>query len=114
MEYPGQCNLHRSRLVLRGDLLGVPNATFSASKYLITLERHGFDWTLGQPDQEAFTAGGMLAAVVGAVAALPFVAAYPALERLWLSPTLPRNYDCPLRIIAAKPGAWQISDCQAN
>jgi predicted PurR-regulated permease PerM len=37
----------------------------------------------------AFTAGGMLAGVVGAVAALPFVAAYPALERLWLSRTLP-------------------------
>jgi len=36
----------------------------------------------------AFTAGGMLVGVVGAIAALPLVAAYPALERLWLSPTL--------------------------
>jgi predicted PurR-regulated permease PerM len=36
----------------------------------------------------AFTAGGMLAGVVGAVATLPLVAAYPALERLWLSRTL--------------------------
>ncbi len=33
-------------------------------------------------------AGGMLAGVVGAVAALPLVAAYPALESLWLAPKL--------------------------
>lgn len=36
----------------------------------------------------AFTVGGMLAGVVGAVAVLPLVAAYPALERLWLRPPL--------------------------
>lgn len=33
-------------------------------------------------------AGGMLAGVVGAIAALPLVAAYPALEALWLAPQL--------------------------
>ncbi|HTL55958.1 MAG TPA: AI-2E family transporter [Candidatus Limnocylindrales bacterium] len=36
----------------------------------------------------AFTVGGVLAGVVGAVAALPLVAAYPALERLWLASKL--------------------------
>lgn len=33
-------------------------------------------------------AGGMLAGVIGAVGILPFVAAYPALEKLWLAPQL--------------------------
>lgn len=33
----------------------------------------------------AFVAGGLLAGVVGAIAALPIVAAYPVIERLWLA-----------------------------
>jgi predicted PurR-regulated permease PerM len=33
-------------------------------------------------------AGGMVAGVVGAIAILPLVAAYPALESLWLAPQL--------------------------
>jgi predicted PurR-regulated permease PerM len=36
----------------------------------------------------AMIAGGMVAGVIGAVAVLPLVAAYPALEILWLSPQL--------------------------
>jgi predicted PurR-regulated permease PerM len=36
----------------------------------------------------AITVGYLLAGVIGAVALLPLVAAYPALERLWLRPTL--------------------------
>ena len=36
----------------------------------------------------AITVGYLLAGVVGAVALLPLAAAYPALERLWLRPTL--------------------------
>jgi predicted PurR-regulated permease PerM len=36
----------------------------------------------------AMIAGGVLAGVVGAVVALPLVAAYPALEGLWLAPHL--------------------------
>jgi predicted PurR-regulated permease PerM len=37
----------------------------------------------------AIAAGGMVAGVVGAVAVLPLVAAYPVVERLWLAPKLP-------------------------
>ena len=33
-------------------------------------------------------AGGMVAGVIGAIAILPIVAAYPALESLWLAPEL--------------------------
>ncbi len=36
----------------------------------------------------AVAAGGMLAGVVGAIAVLPIVAAYPVVERLWLAPKL--------------------------
>jgi predicted PurR-regulated permease PerM len=36
----------------------------------------------------AMLIGGVLAGVVGAIVALPLVAAYPALERLWLAPPL--------------------------
>lgn len=36
----------------------------------------------------AMAAGGVLAGVVGAVAVLPIVAAYPVIERLWLAPKL--------------------------
>ncbi len=36
----------------------------------------------------AVTAGGLIAGVVGAVAVLPLVAAYPVVERLWLAPRL--------------------------
>ena len=37
----------------------------------------------------AVAAGGLVAGVVGAIAALPVVAAYPVVERLWLAPRLP-------------------------
>jgi predicted PurR-regulated permease PerM len=36
----------------------------------------------------AMLTGGMLAGIIGAIAALPLVAAYPSLERLWLAPKL--------------------------
>jgi predicted PurR-regulated permease PerM len=36
----------------------------------------------------AIAAGGLLAGMVGAIAALPLVAAYPVVERLWLAPKL--------------------------
>ena len=36
----------------------------------------------------AVAAGGLLAGVVGAIAVLPIVAAYPVVERLWLAPKL--------------------------
>jgi predicted PurR-regulated permease PerM len=36
----------------------------------------------------AVVAGGLVAGVVGAIAALPLVAAYPVVERLWLAPKL--------------------------
>jgi predicted PurR-regulated permease PerM len=36
----------------------------------------------------AVVAGGVVAGVVGAIAALPLVAAYPVIERLWLAPKL--------------------------
>lgn len=36
----------------------------------------------------AIAAGGLLAGVVGAIAVLPLVAAYPVIERLWLAPKL--------------------------
>ncbi len=36
----------------------------------------------------AVAAGGLVAGVVGAIAALPLVAAYPVVERLWLAPKL--------------------------
>jgi predicted PurR-regulated permease PerM len=36
----------------------------------------------------AVTAGGLIAGVVGAIAVLPLVAAYPVVERLWLAPRL--------------------------
>jgi hypothetical protein len=46
-------------------------------------------------------AGGTLAGVIGAVAILPVVAAYPVLERLWLSgqlePEVVKNHQQQLR-----------------
>ena len=36
----------------------------------------------------AVATGGMVAGVVGAIAVLPIVAAYPVIERLWLAPKL--------------------------
>jgi predicted PurR-regulated permease PerM len=36
----------------------------------------------------AVAAGGLVAGVVGAIAVLPLVAAYPVVERLWLAPKL--------------------------
>ncbi|HEY5913563.1 MAG TPA: AI-2E family transporter [Verrucomicrobiae bacterium] len=39
----------------------------------------------------AVAAGGLLAGIVGAIAVLPLVAAYPVIERLWLAPKLEPN-----------------------
>jgi len=39
----------------------------------------------------AFAAGAQLAGIVGALIALPIAGAYPAVERLWLRPHLPRE-----------------------
>ncbi len=36
----------------------------------------------------AVTVGGLLGGVIGAIAVLPLVAAYPVVERLWLAPRL--------------------------